>query len=80
MSAANDLITRLEKETGHRIDEEDSPAMAGLLGALSREMGLSPNTYQERDDVAAGVVIQASSTGNDDAMTLLLALLCGGRQ
>lgn len=75
MSAANDLITRLEKETGHRIDEEKSPAMAGLLGAMSRKMGLSPDTYQERDDVAAGIAIQGPPPSDDTLAMLLLALL-----
>lgn len=76
MSVANDLITRLERETGHRIDEEDSPAMAGLLGAMSRKMGLSPETYQERDDVAAGTAIQAVRQDNNNSLAvILLALL-----
>jgi hypothetical protein len=60
MSAASDLIERLEKETGQRIDDNngDNLAMAGLLGAISREMGYSPPTYQERDDVKAGLLIK----------------------
>jgi len=57
MSKANDLIERLEKETGQRIDEPGSMAMLGLLGAMSRIMGKSPASYTEKDDVAAGTVI-----------------------
>ena len=44
MSAASDLIERLEAETGQRIDDNDGDnlAMAGLLGVMSRLMGYSP--------------------------------------
>jgi len=63
MSAANDLIERMEKETGQRIDDPDnSMAMAGLIGAMSRMMGQSPETYQEKDDVAVGLIIQHQQT------------------
>jgi len=59
MSAASDLIERLEKETGQRIDDNDGDnnAMAGLMGAMSRELGQSPG-LDERDDVAAGLLIR----------------------
>jgi hypothetical protein len=58
MSAASDLIERMERETGQRIDSDDpnNMAMAGLFGAIARMMGKS--SHQERDDVAAGVLIQ----------------------
>ena len=73
MTAANDLIERMEKETGQRIDdnEGDNLAMAGLLGAMSRLMGKSPETYQERDDVAVGVLIkhQMSSEGQKEQVS-----------
>jgi len=60
MSAANDLIERLERETGQRIDDNDGDnnAMAGLLGAMSRLMGESPPNYTSHEDVAAGILIQ----------------------
>lgn len=60
MSAANDLIERMEKETGQRIDDNDGDnnAMAGLFGAVSRIMGQSPPTYRECDDVVAGLLIK----------------------
>lgn len=60
MSEASDLIERLEKETGQRIDDNDGDnlAMAGLLGAMSRLMGQSPPSYTERDDVVAGLLIK----------------------
>lgn len=65
MSAVSDLIERMEKETGQRIDANngDNSAMAGLFGALARAMGKSPVAYKEKDDVAAGLLIryQASS-------------------
>lgn len=64
MSTASDLIERMEKETGKRIDDNDGDnlAMAGLFGALSRMMGNSPASYTERDDVAAGVVLRHQMT------------------
>ena len=59
---ANDLIERLERETGCRIGDNDgnNPAMAGLLGAVARIMGKT--TYRERDDVAAGYLIAQQMT------------------
>lgn len=61
---SNDLIERLEEETGQRIDENDGDnlAMAGLFGAMSRLMGQSPPAHRERDDVAAGMVIRYRMT------------------
>lgn len=58
MSAASDLIERLEAETGQCVDDPGSLALVGLFGALSREMGLSPKAYTPHDDVAAGIFIQ----------------------
>lgn len=60
MSDANELIERLERETGQRIDANngDNLAMAGLFGAMSRLLGYSPASYREQDDVAAGLVIK----------------------
>ena len=59
MAAGSDLIERLERETGQRVDSNggDNMAMAGLVGAMSRLLGQSPPSYRERDDVVAGVVI-----------------------
>ncbi len=59
MPDASDLIERLEKETGQRIDDNDGDnlAMAGLFGAISRIMGNSPPSYREEDDVVAGLLI-----------------------
>ena len=56
-TAANNLIERLELETEQRIDDPDSTAMLGLLGAMSRKLGESPATYTESEDVAAGIMI-----------------------
>lgn len=58
MTAASDLIERLEEETGQRIDDDGSLAMAGLFGAMSRLLGHSPPSYRPRDDVVAGLLIQ----------------------
>ena len=62
--AANDLIERLEEETGQRIDDNDGDnmAMSGLFGATSRLLGQSPPTYRERNDVVAGMVIRYRMT------------------
>lgn len=60
MSEANDLIERLERETGQRIDDDDSLAMAGLFGAIARLIGQS--SHQERDDIVAGTLIQIQAT------------------
>lgn len=60
MSAASDLIERMESETGQRISDNggDNLTIAGLLGVMSRLIGQSPASYTERDDVAAGVLIK----------------------
>lgn len=79
MSTTSDLIARLEQETGQRIDEESSLAMTGLLGAVSRKMGVSPASYQECDDVAAGVAIQSLCQDELDTL-LLMALFLGGEE
>lgn len=57
---ATDLIERMERETGCRIDENegDNLAMDGLFGALARIMGKSPKSYREYDDVAVGLLIK----------------------
>ncbi len=82
MENANDLIERLERETGQRIDSKDGDnlAMAGLFGALARAMGTNP--HQSRDDVAAGVVIRHQMTPaykkQKEADQLLASMLMAG--
>ena len=84
MSEASDLIERLEKETGQRIDSNDGDnmAMAGLLGAMSRLMGQSPPSYRERDDVAAGMVIRHRMSPEyqreQEAKQMMASLLSSG--
>ena len=84
MSEANDLIERLEEETGQRIDDNDgdNDAMVGLLGAMSRIMGQSPSTYREQDDVVAGLLIkhQMSEDGKKEreAKEMMATMLKGG--
>ncbi|MCP5018883.1 MAG: hypothetical protein GY938_26945 [Ketobacter sp.] len=77
---ANDLIERLERETGQRIDDDNSLSFAGLIGAMSRELGKS--NHQRRDDVAAGVVIQHQMTPaykrQQEADEMLASLLMSG--
>ena len=81
---ANDLIERLEEETGQRIDDNggDNNAMAGLLGAMSRIMGQSPSTYRERNDVVAGLFIkhQMSEEGQKEreVKEMMATMLKGG--
>ena len=80
--SANELIRRLEEETGQRIDEPGSAAMAGLFGAMSRLLGQSPSAYRERDDVVAGLVIQNQLSSEyrrkQQADKLLADLIAGG--
>jgi len=84
MSAASELIERMEAETGQRIDDNggDNMAIAGLLGTMSRMMGESPESYTEADDVAAGVLLrhQMSPAGQRDRLgrDLMVALLTSG--
>jgi hypothetical protein len=84
MSEASDLIERMERETGQRIDDNDGDnmAMAGLLGAMSRLMGKSPKTYKPKDDVVAGILIKHQMTPEYRAKMasdeLLVALLRAG--
>jgi len=81
MSEANDLIERLERATGQRIDANDGNnlALAGLFGAISRIMGKLPATYTERDDVAAGVLIHHQMTPEykrkQESKAILIGLL-----
>jgi hypothetical protein len=82
MTAASDLIERLEAETGQRIDDDNSLAMAGLFGAMSRLLGQSPPAYRARDDVVAGLLIRHQMTPEyqrqKEADRLLAALLVSG--
>jgi len=77
MSKASELIERMERETGQRIDDNggDNLAMDGLVGAMSRVMGQSPESYTEKEDVAAGVVINRGEKDIDPMVALMLAML-----
>ena len=82
MSAASDLIERMEKETGQRVDHNDGDnfAVAGLLGALSRVMDQSK--FDERDGVAVGVTLkhQISPVGQreKESNALIASMLRSG--
>jgi hypothetical protein len=84
MSEASELIERMERETGQRIDANggDNFAMAGLIGAMFRLMGQSPSTYRERDDVAAGVLIRHQMSREyqheQEGKEMMAAFLMGG--
>ena len=79
---ATDLITRLEQETNCRVDDNgfDNPAIAGLFGAIARELGQSQ--HRKHDDVAAGYVIKHRMTPEyhqkAQADALLATLLSSG--
>lgn len=57
---ANELIRKMEIETGQRIDDKDSLALSGLFGAVHRAMGYSE--HDQKDEIAAGVSIQGVMT------------------
>ena len=67
MSESNDLIERMERETGQRIDDNDgnNNAMAGCIGAIARLMGKTAHTNYADDpnmDVPVGMYLKATST------------------
>lgn len=79
MSTASDLIERAEREAGKRWDEEGSNAIAILMGALSRKLG--QHNFQEKDDLAVGLLIQddiAHGKERQQQKEALLALLSLG--
>ena len=84
MSEASNLIERMERETGQRIDDNDGDnfALAGLFGAVARMMGKTPPSYTERDDVAAGVLLRHRMSPEyqrqREADDMLAALLVAG--
>lgn len=79
MSTASDLIERMEQEAGCRWDENNGNNMA-MAGAMSRLSGNS--NYRDRDDVAAGVVIQYNNSPagirKHESDKMLTAFLVGG--
>ncbi len=84
MSASSELIERMEKETGQRIDDNggDNNAMASLMGAMSRALGQSPASYTERDDVVAGLLIRHQMTPEykqeQESKRMMAQMLAGG--
>ena len=82
MSAASDLIERMERETGQRIDSDDpsNMAMAGLFGAVARMMGKS--SHDERDDVVAGLLVMHQMTpeyrNEQESRQMIASLLSSG--
>lgn len=76
MSKADDLIERMERETGSRVDDPDSPALAGLLGAIARELG--HNKFGPQDDVAVGTLITRRGNRNNQADAVFVNLLING--
>jgi len=77
---ASELISRLENETGQRVDDPNSMAYAGLLGAVARAMGVSK--FDARDDVAVGVVLgyqmSPEHQAEEDALNTFANLLKAG--
>jgi len=82
MSAASDLIERMERETGQRINSNDfdNAAMAGLFGAVARMKGKS--SHDERDDVVAGLLIVHQMTpeyrNEQESRQMIASLLSSG--
>ena len=52
----SNLIEQWENETGQRVDDDNSMAMAGIMGSLARMMGKSK--FGARDDLPVGLLIQ----------------------
>ncbi len=79
MSATNGLIEKIERESNCRVDDNefDNPAIWKLLGCISRELGKSPRSYTERDDMAAGALIMHRKE-EDHFRKLLVNMLIGG--
>ncbi len=83
MNAANELIEAMERSTGQRIEDNgfDNFAVAGLLGAMARELGQTPRSYGNEEDVAAGLLIQhrsATKRQRDPADEMLASMLIAG--
>ena len=82
MSAGSDLIERMERETGQRIDADDpnNMAMAGMLGAIARMMGES--SHDEYDDVVVGLLIRHQMTpeyrNEQESRQMIASLLSSG--
>ena len=82
MSFASKLIERMERETGQRVDDgsDMNMALAGLFGALSREMGKSDHC--EHDDAIAGLLIQHQMTpeyeSEQQSRALISSMLAAG--
>ena len=82
MSAASDLIERMERETGRRINfnDFDNAAMAGLFGAVARMMGKS--SHDKRDDIVAGLLIVHQMTpeyrNEQESREMIASLLSSG--
>lgn len=79
---ASDLIYRMERETGQRVDAGDgyNLAVAGLFGAMARELGASQ--HRQRDDVAAGILVRRQISpqekGDEQSKAILASLLSSG--
>ncbi len=87
MSEASDLIERMERETGQRIDDNDGDnnAMAGLFGAMARMMGKTAHTNYANDpkmDVPVGMYLKATNTpehkAREQSNAMLANMLCAG--
>jgi hypothetical protein len=84
MSEASNLIERMERETGTRIDANngDNMAMNSLMGAISRLMGYSPTSYRPVDDVVAGTLIRhqmsAEYEREQEGNKIIANMLSGG--
>lgn len=84
MDEATKLIERAEKESGCLFDENgmNNMAMCTILGAISRKMGISPKSYDQRQDMAAGIEIRHKMTPEnierERSMNMFAHLISGG--
>jgi hypothetical protein len=87
METAGDLIERMEREAGCRVDDNDGNnlAVAGLMGAMARLMGKTAHTDYANDpkmDIPVGMYIQATNTpehrAREAAGRAMAEMLCAG--
>ena len=65
MSKASELIAKAEREASSRWDDPNNPnALAMIFGAVARELGTNP--HNERDDLAAGIVLMDEIAHGED--------------
>ena len=67
------LIEKIEQETGKRWNDPSGLPLAQLIGAVARETGVSK--FEERDDIAVGVLLRDEFINGDRRRQTKRALL-----